>query len=232
MKNLKKKLAVFATAAMLSLGGSALAMQGTEKFNLKPAEEITEQTELPESVKRANLFSIFRDFEEGRGDLERVFYGTTAKENLVISMAVYKDKTMEIGEKNNYVVGIAVHDSSLSDEKVKYIALDNFEITVDYQTFIKELEEIEYFQREWGGGRTFGVRVFDNEKDVGEDEIASDAIYGGVRYMDQENNKMEDLVYVVKLENGELVSFKGYGNGKIILQDTDGDQILGLDKQN
>lgn len=238
MKNLKKKLAILATATLLSLslGSSIPAMQGTEKYNLRLGEEITKDTDLPKPVKTANLFSIFRDFEEERKDLERVFYGVTANENLVISMALYKNITKKLGENNNYVVGISFHDSSHRDEKVKYTAIDDYVIGLEYQTFTKELEKIDFFEREEGGGRTFGIRVFADEipKDVGGDEIISDAIYGGIRYYNQETGKMEDLVYVIKLEEGvegDKPLFKGYGNGHVTLQDTDGDKIEGLDKK-
>lgn len=46
MKNLKKELAIFSTAILLSLGlgNSAVAMQGIKSFDLKPAEKVTEQS--------------------------------------------------------------------------------------------------------------------------------------------------------------------------------------------
>lgn len=234
MKNLKKNLAVLATATLLSfgLGNLTSAMQGIERFNLKSAEEITEQTNFTKPIEETNRHfkeyeSDFKDFKTV--NLKRTFYGTTANEQLGLSVALYKDLKKELGEDDNYVVSVSFMDSLWykPENEVKYIAYDGHVVSVGhYEEFVRVLEEIKCPDaRDIGDARTFPITVGIVNK---EPKDSIDAIYVGVRYKNQETNNMEDLVYVVKLKDDKNISFEGYGNGKIILQDTDGDKIWDL----
>lgn len=234
MKNLKKRLTILTTivAFSLGLGSSALAMQGTERFNLKPAEEITKQTRFSHDIYQTNeglKFSGYDLEDEHKGKYERVFYGATAKDEFGLAVLVYRDTTKKSDEAYNYYIVTQYKDTNwwLPDKHVRYEAYDRDEQDVDYNKFIKKLEDIfTPNRRDIGGGSGFPMTIVNSSKlSEKERETLSDSLYIGLRYKDKETNEMKDLVYVVRVIRNKdgKDSLKGYGNGEEVLQDTDGD---------
>lgn len=234
MKNVKSKLAVLTATVLFSLGfgNSVSAMQGIQKFNLKPAKEIIEQTRFSDTLYETNkrLRELCYEIEDKqKGGWERVFYGATTNEQLGLSVVIYKRHNKKIGEHNHAAI-VYFKDACwwIPDKKsIKYVVYDGEEQNVNYQKFIERLEEITIPDfRQLGGARLYYFTIAGKTKlSEEEQKNINDSLYSGIRYKNQETGEMEDLVYVVKFRQDENngISFEGYGNGNENLQDTDRD---------